>query len=94
MLENKFNSDKENIELDHKFKLEQVNLKLQQLNESKNKIIKDEISSRKIDDIYNELYKKLNSKSNDIELNIELKKKELLQKDLESECNDLAEQTK
>ena len=72
---NQFNSDKEHMELDHKFKLEQIELELEQLKHNKNKMIIDEISNRKIDDIYNDLYKKISSKNNDIELNIELKKK-------------------
>ena len=91
-LENKFQIDKENIESNHKLELEKINMELEKLKENKTQIINDKISSRKIDDIYEEIYTKINSTNNDTELNFQLKNKELLKKDLESKCKELSQQ--
>ena len=93
-LENNYKINKENIELNHKLELDQINMELEKIKENENNILSDKISNIKLDDLYDEIYTKINSKNNDIELNIQLKKMELLKKDLDAECTELSEQSK
>ena len=92
-LENQYNIDKENIESNQKYDLERLDIELENIKESNRVIVPDKISSIRVDDLYGELYKKINSENNDIEYKIQLKKNELIQKELEIECNDLSEET-
>ena len=91
-LENDFKIEKENIEENHKFELDNINLELENIKERKNKMLEDEISNKNINDIYNELYNKINSLNNDVDLNIKLKENEFLKKDLESKSKELSEE--
>ena len=93
-LENEFKLNKENIESDYKLELDKINNELGVIKENKSQIFKEELSSRRIDDIYSEIYKKINSGNNDIELNSQLKKTELLKRDLMSESDNLSRQIK
>ena len=91
-LESEFKIEKEKIEAIQKYELDNINMELENIKERKNKILKDEISNKNIYDIYNELYNRINSLNNDVELNIKLKEKEFLQKDLESRNKQLSEE--
>ena len=93
-LENNYKINKENIELNHKFEIEQINMELEKIKENENNILTDKISNRKLNELYDEIYTKINSTNNDLELKIQLKKMELLKKDLETECNELSDQSK
>ena len=69
-------------------------MKLENIKEEKKKLAQDEIENKKIEEIYNNLYDKINSNNYDIDLNIELKQKEFLKKELDSRCEELTNEMK
>ena len=91
-IENKFNLEKENIESNHLYELEQINIDLENIKENNKIITSDKLSSIRVDDLYDELYKKINDTNKDVELKIEQKKNELLKRQLEVECEDLSQE--
>ena len=93
-LDNNFKFDKEKIESTNKLELEEINMKLENIKEEKKKLAQDEIENKKIEEIYNDLYDKINSNNYDIDLNIELKQKEFLKKELDSRCEELTNEMK
>ena len=93
-IENEFKLNKENIESDYQLEFDKINNELGAIKQNKSQIFKEELSSVRIDDIYNEIYKKVYSGNNDFELSIQLKKKELLKRDLLSESKNLTNKIK
>jgi len=93
-LENNFKHEKDILDVNNNIEIEKIDLELQKIKEEKKRIFEEQVSIRKISDLYNDLYKKVNSSNHDIELNIKLKEKEFLKKDLKSKCDELSEESK
>jgi len=93
-LENNFKHRKDSLEAKNNIEIQKIDLELQMIKEEKKRLFEDQVSTRKITDLYNDLYKKINSSNHDIELNIKLKEKQFLQKDLKSKCDELSEEEK
>ena len=93
-IESDFNIERQKIEQNHQFELDKLQIELDNIKETKDKIFQDEISNQNLENLYNTLYNKINSVNNDIEHFIELKENDFLQKELESKNMELCEEIK
>ena len=93
-LENNFNHQKESMEASNNIEIQKIDLEIQRIKEEKKRLLEEQVSNQKINDLYNNLYKKINSSNHDIEFNIKLKEQQFLQKDLKSKCDELSEEAK
>jgi hypothetical protein len=92
--ENNFKYQKESLEAKYNLEIQNIDLELQRIKEEKKRLFEEYVSTKKINDLYNDLYKKINSSNHDIELNIKLKENQFLQKDKKSKCDELSEEAK
>ena len=93
-IENNFTHQKELLESNNNLEIQKIDLDIQRIKEEKKRLLDEQVSTQKITELYNDLYKKINSSNHDIELNIKLKEKQFLQKDLKSKGDELSEEAK